>query len=81
MTLKPTTQARLQFLARVVRKECRHLAVTDQRLFHAPFTAERAAQMENDVELAERVEAFAGRLARLQDTVGDRLLPRLLRVL
>jgi len=81
MTLAPTTQARLQFLARVVRKECRHLAVTDQRLFHAPFTAERAVQLENDVELAERVEAFAGRFARLQDTAGDKLLPLLLHAL
>lgn len=37
--------------------------------------------MENDVEFAERVEAFVGRFPRLQDKVGDRLLPLLLHAL
>jgi hypothetical protein len=31
MTLEPMIALRLQFLARVVRKECRHLATTDLR--------------------------------------------------
>lgn len=31
--------------------------------------------------LSERVDAFAARFARLQDTAGDRLLPELLRSL
>jgi hypothetical protein len=35
VTLDPKTAARLQFLARVVDKECRHLAGTDQRLFQS----------------------------------------------
>lgn len=69
---------RLQFLARVVAKESRHLVSTDQRLFDRPFTIERATQMDMDPELAERVEAFVGRFGRLQDTVGDKLLPLLL---
>lgn len=69
---------RLQFLVRVVRKECRHLAITDQRLFGYTFTQEQAARLEEDHELAERVEAFVGRFGRLQDTVGDKLLPLLL---
>jgi uncharacterized protein with HEPN domain len=69
---------RLQFLVRVVRKECGHLAATDQRLFGDPFTPERARQLETDPDLAERVEAFVGRFGRLQDTLGDKLLPALL---
>ncbi len=69
---------RLQFLARVVRKECQHLATTDQRLFGSLFTQTQAARLEADHELAERVEAFVGRFGRLQDTVGDKLLPSLL---
>ena len=63
---------------RVVRKECQHLATTDQRLFSDPFTPERACQLETDPDLAERVEAFVGRFGRLQDTIGDKLLPVLL---
>lgn len=78
MTLQPGIALRLQFLARVVRKECIHLTTTDQRLFGNLFTLEQAARLEADPDLAERVEAFVGRFGRLQDTVGDKLLPLLL---
>ena len=43
MTLEPGIVLRLKFLARVVRKECRHLSTTDQRLFEKSFTLEQAA--------------------------------------
>lgn len=81
MTLEPDVLLRLQFLIRVVRKECQHLATTDQRLFGNPFTPEQATQLENNPELAERVEAFVGRFGRLQDTAGGKLLPLLLAAL
>jgi uncharacterized protein with HEPN domain len=81
VTTDPNPTPRLAFLTRVVRKECRHLRTTDQRLFPEPFTPARAAQLETDSELAERVEAFVGRFGRLQDTVGDKLLPALLAAL
>ena len=73
-----TTVIRLKFLSRVVRKECQHLMSTDQRLFFIPFTIEQAKQLESDPDLSERVEAFVGRFGRLQDTIGDKLLPMLL---
>jgi len=72
---------RLQFLARVVTKARDHLLVTDQRLFSQPFDSDRVKQMSVDADLAERVEAFVGRFGRLQDTLGDKLLPMLLAVL
>lgn len=75
MTLNQNIALRLQFLTRVARKECQHLFSTDQRLFEQPFTVERARQLDTDPDLSERVEAFVGRFARLQDTVGDKLLP------
>jgi hypothetical protein len=78
MTIDSRIVLRLQFLMRVVRKECGHLVTTDQRLFGDPFTPERACQLETDPDLAERVEAFVGRFGRLQDTLGDKLLPVLL---
>lgn len=81
MTLDGKTKQRLQFLARVIRKECRHLETTDGRLFAQPFTVERARSLETDADLAERVEAFVGRFGRLQDAVGDKLLPALLAAL
>lgn len=81
MTLAEGIRLRLQFLARVVHKECGHLAHTDQRLFELPFSVERAEQLDSDPETAERVEAFVGRFGRLQDTLGDKLLPLLLAAL
>jgi hypothetical protein len=72
---------RLAFLSRVVGKQCRHLLTTDQRLFDQPFSAARAGQLEANPDLADRVEAFVGRFGRLQDTVGDKLLPALLAAL
>lgn len=78
MILETKIALRLQFLVRVVRKECRHLATTDSRLFGNQFTLEDVERLEADPDLAERVEAFVGRFGRLQDTVGDKLLPQLL---
>ena len=82
MILESKVVQRLQFLARVVQKECRHLATTDRRLFGvAAFTVRQAALLEEDPDLAERVEAFVGRFGRLQDTIGDKLLPLFLSAL
>ncbi|MBI5006872.1 MAG: hypothetical protein HZB95_07065 [Nitrosomonadales bacterium] len=78
MTIDPKIAQRLQFLTRVIRKECEHLSTTDQRLFASAFSLKQAGQIETDPDLAERVEAFVGRFGRLQDTVGDKLLPLLL---
>jgi len=77
--LNSEDQQRMQFLARVVPRECAHLETTDQRLFAAPFTSERAESLDDDPELAERVEAFVSRFGRLQDTLGDKLLPLFLK--
>ena len=79
MTLESKVGLRMKFLVRVVRKECQHLATTDRRLFGAAsFSVVQATLLEEDPDLAERVEAFVGRFGRLQDTVGDKLLPLLL---
>ena len=81
MTIDVGRLLRLQFLVRVVRRECAHLAMTDRRLFDPPFSVARAQQLATDPDLAERVEAFVGRFARLQDTIGDKLLPQILAAL
>jgi len=69
---------RLQFLARVTHKECLYLQETDSRLFADPMTLESLQKMEVDPVLAERLDAFVGRFDRLQDNLGDKLLPQLL---
>jgi len=72
---------RLQFLCRVVERERRHLVQTTGRLFTSDFTLERVVELESLPDVAERVEAFVGRFGRLQDTVGDKLLPAVLAAL
>jgi hypothetical protein len=42
------------------------------------MTPERAPSLSADQDLAERVDAFVARFGRLPDTLGDKLLPRLL---
>ena len=69
---------RLRRLSGIVERELAHLLVTDKRLFAEPFTAERAERLADDIDLAERVEAFVSRFGRLQDTIGDKLLPAFL---
>jgi len=77
MTLD-SVRERLAFLLETVALEAEHLQATDQRLFAEAFTAERATTLHGDGLLAERLDAFAARFARLQDTIGDKLLPTLL---
>ena len=78
MNLTPYNLQRLKFLTRIVRKEIDHLRQTDERLFAEPFTRQKVENLESDIDLAERVDAFVSRFGRLQDTVGDKLLPQYL---
>ena len=71
-------RARLAFLLETVTLEAQHLQFTDNSLFAQAFTTARAASLRADPLLAERLDAFTARFARLQDTAGDKLLPALL---
>ncbi len=72
---------RLTFLLETVALESAKLMQTDVRLFAQPFTADRAAALRHDQAESERTDAFVARFGRLQDTLGDKLLPELLRCL
>ncbi len=75
---RATPSEKLRFLAETVQAEAQHLATTDGRLFAQAMTAERAASLPLDIDLAERVDAFVARFGRLQDTLADKFLPALL---
>lgn len=81
MTIEKKLLLRLQFLARVITKEHQHLAITDQRLFDDGMHIPGFQNIDNDIDLAERIDAFVSRFCRLQDTLGDKLLPSLLAAL
>lgn len=81
MNVPTEQQARLQHLAQAVQSTTLHLQATDRGVFAQPFTAERAAGLDSDAALAERVDAFVARFSRLQDLLGDKLLPALMAAL
>ena len=76
--LRASPGEKLVFLAETVMAEAALLCITDGRLFAQPMTALRADSLKLDIDLAERVDAFVARFGRLQDTVGDKLLPAVL---
>ena len=64
----------------IARKEVRLLTQTRARLFRRRVSVDPAwvRRVAADAELSERLEAFTARFARLQNTVMDKLLPRVL---
>lgn len=78
--MKPDDQTlhKLRFICRVTSKESALLLDTRQRLFTPTFTELSIQQLDQQPELADRVESFVARFGRLQDTAGDKLLPLLL---
>ncbi len=68
-------QERLMFLVRVVKKEMEHLDYSSDQVFSQPITVETLNVLLQNPSFASDLEAFSGRFSRLQDTVGDKLLP------
>lgn len=81
MNAPSAMQERLSFLTRVVDKEIRHLDYAAQQVFNDALTYQTIESLDTNPELALRVEAFASRFCRLQNTLGDKLLPALLKAL
>lgn len=65
--LRKPPHERLVFLAETVMAESSLLSITDGRLFASPMDRVRAGTLRDDVELAERVDAFVAHFGRLQD--------------
>ena len=81
MNLAPDVALRLAFLARVVKREVALLQETSGLLFGSVAGGDTVWHLpagDLPMPLAERLDAFVARFARLQDTVGDKLLPALL---
>jgi hypothetical protein len=60
----------------LVEHEASYLAYTHQHLFEQPIDLEWINQLALKPELAEKIDAFGARFGRLQDTLGEKLLPR-----
>ena len=72
---------KLRFLLRVVGKEISHLDYAAEQAFSDGISIERMQTLEHDQALALIIEAFVSRFCRLQDTIGDKLLPAVLTAL
>lgn len=74
-------QLRLLSLLEVVRREAVWLMRAQKRLFAYPLDPAWFAGLEQDDAASETLEAFVSRFARLQDNLGDKLIPACLRAL
>lgn len=72
---------RLLSLLEVVRREANWLRRAERRLFAYPLDKAWFTGLEQDDAAAETLEAFVSRFARLQDNLGDKLIPACLRAL
>lgn len=79
--LPPGERERLSGLLKTAQAELLHLQQTDQRLFGAPFSTESLVIQLTDIDFSERVDAFVARFGRLQDLLGDKLLPAWLKAM
>jgi len=61
-------------------KEVKHLRLTSDRIKALEPDLQWIETLENNIEYSEMLDAFVSRFGRLQDTLGDKLLPALLRV-
>jgi len=57
-------------------KEAEHLRYSQVTLFALPIDLVWVQTLSNRPEVAEKIEAFVSRFGRLQDHLGDKLLPR-----
>lgn len=72
--------ARLEHLRRVAIKECHYLIYTVEGLKQVDPQFLWLDAIEKNADLTERLDAFVSRFCRLQDTLGDKLLPAYLRM-
>ena len=77
--MTPANNERLRHLLVVAEKEKTHLQGTTQRLLTENINKGWVEHLEEKPDLAERVDAFVARFGRLQDHLGDKLTPELLR--
>jgi hypothetical protein len=61
----------------LARKEAKHLRYSQTTLFALPIDLSWVQRLDEQPELAEKVEAFVSRFGRLQDHIGEKLLPRM----
>lgn len=62
-------------------REAAHLRYTHDTLFSEPIDRAWVEKLDKREDLAEKIDAFVGRFGRLQDHIGEKLLPAFARLL
>lgn len=65
----------------VAEKEAKHHSYTQRTLFAQTIDLVWVDSLEVDAQRAEKVDAFVARFSRLQDCIGEKLLPRYAKLL
>ncbi len=60
----------------LAKKEMSHLSYTQRTLFVANIDIEWVQSLPEREDLSEKIDAFVGRFSRLQDHIGEKLIPR-----
>lgn len=60
----------------LARKEVAHLTYTHRTLFAQPIDLDWVRSLAQREDLSEKIDAFVSRFGRLQDHIGEKLIPR-----
>ena len=60
----------------LAKREMAHLAYTHSTLFSQTITLEWVKSLSEREDLSEKIDAFVSRFGRLQDHIGEKLIPR-----
>ncbi|MFZ5653351.1 MAG: hypothetical protein ACOY42_02980 [Pseudomonadota bacterium] len=74
----PDSAQRTRALIETGLQEAQYLQRRDDRLFAQPLGLDAISRLPQNDDLSERIDAFVARFGRLQDTIGDKLLPAFL---
>jgi hypothetical protein len=69
------------FALNLAEREAAHLAYTHSTLFAQQIDLEWVKAIANNEDIAEKIDAFVGRFGRLQDHIGEKLIPRFARLM
>ena len=69
------------FALELAEREAAHLAYTHSTLFAQRIDLGWVKAIANKEDIAEKIDAFVGRFGRLQDHIGEKLIPRFSRLM
>jgi len=65
----------------LAKKEAEHLSYTQRTLFAQPIDLDWVESLPDQPAQAEKIDAYVARFGRLQDHIGEKLIPRFARLM